>query len=164
MSNSIMAVGTVVRLMSINLDALDEMFSDPNNEFYDKSEGETYAQYVGKVGVVVHSELNHHFNCVFVCVEFANDKIVTVMSYDVRETDDDPTDIAWLPNNNTVSDGEYLPLTEDEKRFADKAVIAMLSVDTFGYDEIKDIMNKAISLSVCRSHMYDMLWDRNYRG
>lgn len=164
MSNSIMAVGKVVRIMSINFDALDEMFSDPENEFYDESEKENYAQYVGKVGVVVHSELNSYFNCVFVCVEFANDEVITVMSYDIRETNDDPTDIAWLPNNNIGSNEKYLPLTEDEKLFADKAVMAMLSVDTVEYGEIKDILNKAISLSICRSHMYDMLWDRNYRG
>lgn len=163
MNDNIPEVGDAVRIVDVSFDLLDEMFSDPANEFYDESEKKTYAQYVGKVGILDYSGWNDYFNSAFVCVKFANNKILTVVSYDVRKTDDDPTDATWLPNDNIVSNEKYLPLTEDQKRFADKAVIAMLSVHNFDYGDIQDIMNKAISLSICRSHMYHKLWDRNYR-
>jgi hypothetical protein len=162
MNNNIPKVGDTVRIVSISFDSLDQMFSDPNNEFYDESEKGTYKQYVGKVGIVDYSECNNYFNCVFVCVKFANDKVITVVSYDVRKTDDDPTDIEFLPTDNIGSDDEYLPLTEEEKQFADKAVMAMLSAGKFAHSDSRDIMNKAISLSICRSNMYSMLWDKTY--
>lgn len=161
--NNITKIGDTVRIVSISFDSLDEMFSDPNNEFYDESEKETYKQHVGKVGIVDYSERNNYFNCVFVCVKFANDEVITVVSYDVRKTDDDPTGIEFLPINNIESDEEYLPLTKDERQFADKAVMAMLSAGKFSHSDNRDIMNEAISLSICRSNMYSMLWDKTYQ-
>lgn len=163
MNNNIPEVGDTVRIVNISFDLLDEMFSDSENEFYDESEKETYKQYVGKVGIIDYSKWNDYFNCEFVCVKFANDKVITVVSYDVRKTDDDLTDIACLPSNNIVSDENYLPLTKEEMQFADKAVMAMLSAGKFSHSDIQDIMNKAISLSIRRSNMYNMLWDKTYQ-
>lgn len=165
MNDSKPKVGDTVRIVDVSFDLLDEMFSDPSNEFYDESEKETYAAYVGKVGILDYSGWNDYFNSEFVCVKFANNKILTVVSYDVSKTDDEVTDNVWLPNNNTASDAAgYAELTEDEKRFADKAVLAMLSTGkTPTYDDIPGIVNKAITLSICRSGLYHRLWDKNYR-
>lgn len=161
--NNITKIGDTVRIVDVSFDLLDEMFSDPANEFYDESEKETYAQYVGKVGILDYSGWNDYFNSAFVCVKFANNKILTVVSYDVRKTDDDQTGIEFLPINNIESDEEYLPLTKDEMQFADKAVMSMLSAGKFSHSDIQDIMNKAISLSIRRSNMYNLLWDKTYQ-
>jgi hypothetical protein len=154
-----------LRLVSIDFDIIDQMWGG-NLEEHDPADNEANKFYIGKIGTYVDCSYYHnkYLQAVSIEIEFANGHRILVSTDDVVATDEDVTLSAYLPiiNKKDADEDNFKELTTEEKDFADKAVLAMISSSSCKNVSYSQMLEKAINLSILRTKNYhQMLWNKN---
>lgn len=153
-----------LRLNSVSFDSLTQMF-EGNPEEYDPADNESNKMYIGKIGKYSENSYfwNSYWNAATVQIEFDNGHSMVVMVDDVETTELPATEEYYLPTLDQKDDtSNFKPLTDSEKEFADKLILAMLTgksdMTTF---QLQCIVDEAIILSIYKNQMFNRGWNQN---
>jgi hypothetical protein len=153
-----------VRIDSISFDTLAQLY-EGDLQCYDPADNESDKHYVGKVGVLVQDSYlyDKDLRCASVQVKFRNGYTLLVADDDVVATYDGDTAAEFLPAyNEPTSDEGFRELTQDEKDFADKALLQMIVANAHQPEQMQKtnerLLARAIYLSMCRTRDYSMIW------
>ena len=144
------------RVAGISFDALIYKF-EGQADMYDPNDRTTMCQYVGKIGRVVADSFYHYGGTSdTIEIKFENGYCMIVDTDGLVATDEDATWAEFLPDYQTKAKSEYRDLTNEEKKFADLAVLSMIS------GQVKfnaaDVLANAIGLAMRRTNNYSCEW------
>ena len=145
-----------VRVAGISFDSLIYKF-EGQTDMYDPADRKTMCQYVGKVGTVDSDSFNHYPGTGdTVEIKFSNGYSMIVNTDGLVATDEDETSADFLPDFEKSKKSQFRVLTDEEKKFADLAILSMIQ-GRIDFDDESVIIN-AISLTMRRSKDYACEW------
>lgn len=153
-----------IRLDNISFDVLHQMFEN-DKEQYDPADDKRNKFYVGKIGKYVDGSYfyNDYWNVGTVVIEFANGYMMTVCEDDVSKTEDCVTLKEFLREIVSDDDDGYKPLTQDEKDFADAAIMQLIVANVRDKNgnrqmSVKSIVDEGIEMALIRTRRYKLRW------
>lgn len=153
-----------VRIDSISVDTLTQLY-EGDLQSYDPADHPECITYVGKVGVLVQDSYlyDNRLHCASVQVKFRNGYTLLVADDDVVPVDEGDTSEEFLPAyNEPTSDEGFRVLTQDEKDFADKALLQLIVANAHQAHQMQktneQLLASAIFVSMCRTRDYNCIW------
>lgn len=144
------------RVAGISFDSLIYKF-EGQTDMYNPNDRTTMCQYVGKIGRVEADSFDHYAGTGdTIEIKFENGYSMIVDTDGLVATDEDVTWAEFLPNYQKKGKLDYRKLTEEEKKFADLAILSMIRgrVDFNATNLIID----AIDLTMRRTKDYADEW------
>jgi len=153
-----------LRITNVNFDGLRQMWEGANDE-YDPEEEEPLAKfYIGKIGKYEPcSYVDHKYlRSASIGVVFTNGYRVLVEPGDVVATDEEQTWEEFLPKVPKPGEdtGVYKPLTDDQKAFADKMYLQLITGQHELHNkDLRVLLNQSITMAQYRAEQYSLNWD-----
>jgi hypothetical protein len=144
------------RVASISFDSLIYKF-EGQDDMFDPADRNIMCQYVGKIGRVESNSFNQYTGTTDTTeIKFENGYSMIVDTDGLVVTDEDVTWAEFLPDYQKKGKFGYRGLTNEEKKFADLAILSMIH----GRVDFKadNVLANAIGLAMRRTNDYACEW------